>query len=69
MWLKATALGLGAQLLSGVHDAQDNPKLSEFLGLAKGEFSFDACVIGFPTESFSDVAREEPHLDIKWIDQ
>jgi len=48
MWLKASALGLGLQILS-ITAQLDNDK--EFCGLIKipiGEFALDGCLIGYP---------------------
>lgn len=68
MWLKATALGLGLQLVSAISDLKDSPELSEMLGLETGEFTFDACSIGYPVSSISDVVRDEPHLAVTWFE-
>lgn len=68
MWLKATALGLGMQLVSAISDLKDSPELSDMLGLPTGEFTFDACSIGYPDAPISETLREEPHLSITWLE-
>lgn len=68
MWLKATALGLGIQLYSAIEDLKDDSKFCEMLGLTTGEFSFDACSVGFPIKPIADNTRPEPHLSITWFE-
>lgn len=68
MWLKATALGLGIQLVSAISDLKDSPEMSEMLGLATEEFTFDACSIGYPASAIMETLRDEPHLSITWFE-
>lgn len=67
MWLKATGLSLGFQLISAIEQLNDSPELSSMLGLATGEFRFDSCLIGYPANTPSDVARNVPKLSITWF--
>jgi nitroreductase len=48
MWLKATALGLGFQLLSITKMLSDNRPFFEMVDLQFGEFLLNGCVIGYP---------------------
>lgn len=49
MWLKATELGLGFKISSGVADIHNTDALKELLGLPANEtYAFDACNIGYP---------------------
>ena len=57
MWLKATALGLGFQLVSATALMDDNPKLCELLGINPGEWALNGCVIGYPSEELSFSVR------------
>lgn len=49
MWLKATELGLGIKICSGVADIADKASLKELFGLPREEvYAFDAVSIGIP---------------------
>ena len=48
MWLKATALGLGFQLISATAEMSGNKDFCELLGIPFGEFRLDGCLIGYP---------------------
>jgi len=47
MWLKATALGLGFQLLSVTKTLSENPRFFEFLHLEFGRFLVNGCAVGY----------------------
>ncbi|MDR2916290.1 MAG: nitroreductase family protein [Tannerella sp.] len=51
MWLMATDLGLGFQLLSAIGTLSDNKDFLKLLDLKKGEYALDGCVIGYPKNS------------------
>jgi len=68
MWLKATSLGLGIQLVSAISDLNYNSQFSELLGLQQGEFCFDAFSIGYPVKAFSETPRKEPVLSVTWFE-
>ena len=67
MWLKATALGLGFELVSVIGRLGDNKDFCDILGVQTGEFGFDACAIGFPTKIVNRESRAIPELSIKWL--
>lgn len=48
MWLKATALGLGFQLLSATKMLTESRLFFEMLGLQYGEYAVNGCVVGYP---------------------
>ncbi len=48
MWLTATNLGLGFQLISVTGTLSDNKDFLKLLNLKKGEYALDGCAIGFP---------------------
>jgi nitroreductase len=48
MWLKATDLGLGFMLLSATGTAAKDARFMDMLGLKKGEWSIDGCLVGLP---------------------
>jgi len=68
MWLKAVALGLSFQLFSSVIDSEDNKRLSDMLGLPAGEYSYDACLIGYPQEPQLPSVRNVPRVSVKWLE-
>lgn len=47
MWLMATDLGLGFQLVSATNTLSKNKDFLKLLNLKKGEYSLDGCVIGY----------------------
>jgi nitroreductase len=51
MWLKATALGLGFQLLSITERMADDREFCELIGIPFGEYALDGCLIGYPDAS------------------
>ncbi len=57
MWLKATALGLGFQVLSSTKTLSQNPRFFELLHLELGEFLLNGCALGYPGQ-----APAEKHL-------
>lgn len=67
MWLKATALGLGLQIISAIQDLEDSEELAAITGLPAGEYAFDACQTGYPASASRTVSREEPLLSVKWL--
>ncbi len=48
MWLKATALGLGFQLLSVTKVLSEDPQFFELVGLEHGQFLLNGCAVGYP---------------------
>jgi nitroreductase len=50
MWLTATNLGLGFQLVSATGIMSRNEPFLKLLGLKKGDYEIDGCVIGVPKE-------------------
>lgn len=68
MYLKATALGLGMQVISSVSlTGGDNPELCGLLGLASGEYGLDACNLGYTDKEPRLQARAVPQSSISWI--
>ena len=50
MWLKATALGLGFQLLSVTKMLTESREFFDMIGLQPGEFAVNGCVVGYPQQ-------------------
>jgi nitroreductase len=51
MWLMATALGLGMQLVTATTQMGDDPDFCGMLGLPAGEFALNGCAIGVPAQA------------------
>lgn len=58
MWLAATDMELGFQLVSATSLMGSNRAFMNLLGLSKGEWALDGCLIGRPGEG--DAAKREP---------
>lgn len=57
MWLKATALGLGFQLVSITAQMADNIEFCRILGIQSGKWGLMGCAIGYPVEKLSTSTR------------
>jgi len=57
MWLKATALGLGFQIVSITAQMADNPGFCRIIGLEHGKWALMGCAIGYPAETLSPSIR------------
>lgn len=69
MWLKATEMGLGFKLCSGVSDVKDQTEMKRLFGLPEEEnYAFEGCSLGY---AVSDVYREEkretPKMQVKYM--
>lgn len=56
MWLKATDLDLGFQVLSVTKIMKNNKEFLNKLGLDTGEYEIDGCLIGYP---FSNIKKDK----------
>jgi len=67
MWLTATNLGLGFQLLSETGSLSKNKQFLKLLGLQRGNYAIDGCLIGFPNKY--PAIRKEINIDdyATWI--
>jgi nitroreductase len=68
MWLKATALGLGFQLISGTGMMSKNRAFMDLLGLKVGDYELDGCCIGYPEQAPQKRAEADPKKYIKWLE-
>jgi hypothetical protein len=57
MWLKATALDLGFQLVSATAQMANNPSFCEMLGINPDEWALNGCAIGYSAEKLSSSIR------------
>lgn len=49
MWLSATSVGVGFQLISAIGFISNHPRILKLLNLPRGKYQLDGCVIGVPT--------------------
>ena len=67
MWLKATALGLGMQLLSMTERLDKDEEFCDLLGVSVGEYALDGCLIGYPDMNPLPPKRPDLAHVTKWI--
>jgi len=67
MWLKATALGLGFQLLSITERMAEDKEFCELIGVPFGEFALDGCLIGYPDASPTPSKRSSLGNVTRWL--
>lgn len=68
MWLKATALGLGFQLVSITSQMSANPAFCTILGIPAGEWELMGCAIGYPQEELSPSIRPPVDDVTRWLE-
>lgn len=57
MWLKATALGLGFQLVSVTSEMADHTEFCRILTIRPGEWALMGCAVGYPLDRLSPSIR------------
>jgi nitroreductase len=67
MWLKATALELGFQLVSITSEMARNPEFCTILGITPGEWELMGCAIGCPQEILSPSIRPPVENVTRWL--
>lgn len=68
MWLKATALGLGFQLVSLTSQMSGNPAFCAILGIPVGEWELMGCAIGYPADELSPSIRPPVEDVTRWLE-
>jgi len=68
MWLKATALGLGFQLVSVTSEMSKNPEFCRILGIKAGEWELMGCAIGYSKEELSPSIRPPVDEVTTWLE-
>lgn len=68
MWLKATALGLGFQLVSVTSQMSANPAFCRILGISAGEWELMGCAIGYPHDELSPSIRPPVDDVTRWLE-
>lgn len=64
MWLKATSLGIGFQLVSATIQMDNDPEFCKLLGLPYGDYALDGCALGYPADEY-----QPPHVDYPVYDK
>jgi nitroreductase len=67
MWLKATALGLGFQLLSITERMAEEKGFCELIGIPFGEYALDGCLIGYPDAPPAQSKRPRLGEVTRWL--
>ena len=68
MWLKATELGMGFMLLTMTGMLSKDAAIMAELGLAKGEWELDGCLMGLPAHPPTPSAERLPENAVAWLD-
>ena len=68
MWLKATALNLGFQLVSLTAQMGSDPEFCRLLGIEPGEYELNGCAVGYPKEKLPPSVRPPPGDVTKWLE-
>jgi nitroreductase len=68
MWLKATALELGFQLVSITSEMAKSPEFCHILGITLGEWELMGCAIGYPQEILSPSIRPPVEDVTRWLE-
>jgi nitroreductase len=69
MWLKATSLGIGFQLVSATTQMEADPEFCRLSGLPCGEYALDGCALGYPADTYrpQDVAYPAYDKSVAWL--
>ena len=66
MWLKATALGLGFQIVSVTAQMADNSEFCRIIGLEAGKWALMGCATGYPADTLSPSIRPSVREVTAW---
>lgn len=68
MWLKATALNLGFQMVSVTAQMSSDPAFCKILGIPAGEWELMGCAIGYPQEELGPSIRPSVDDVTQWLE-
>lgn len=68
MWLKATALGLGFQIVSVTAQMSSDPSFCRILGIPPGHWELMGCAIGYPKEELGPSIRPPVEDVTRWLE-
>jgi len=67
IWLSTTAAGLGFQLISETGIMSNNKQFCDLLGLEKGLYQLDGCVIGIPQNTNMELKEFDFDKFVSWL--
>ncbi len=67
MWIKASALGLGMQLLSITQQLDTDEEFCDLIKIPMGEFAIDSCLVGYSDMNPSIPKRPNLNRITEWI--
>ena len=68
MWLKATALGLGFQIVSVTAQMSSDPSFCRILGIPPGQWELMGCAVGYPMEELGPSIRPPVGDVSRWLE-
>jgi len=68
MWLKATALCLGFQIVSITTQLSSDPEFCDILGIRPGEWELMGCAIGYPSDELPPSVRPPVEEVTTWLE-
>jgi nitroreductase len=68
MWLKATALNLGFQLVSLTAQMGSDPEFCRLIGVEPGVYELNGCAIGYPKEKLPPSVRPPAEQVTTWLE-
>ncbi len=68
MWLKATALELGFQIVSITSQMSGNPEFCKILGIPAGEWELMGCAVGYAADELSPSIRPPVEDVTRWLE-
>jgi nitroreductase len=68
MWLKATALGLGFQMVSVTSRMSSDPAFCRLLGINPGDWELMGCAVGYPKEELGPSIRPPVEDVTRWLE-
>jgi nitroreductase len=69
MWLKATSLRIGLQLISATTQMDNDPEFCRLLNIPCGEYALDGCALGYPADKYQPGPVQYPILEksVSWL--
>ena len=69
MWLRATSLRIGLQLVSATMQMESDPDFCRLLHIPCGEYALDGCALGYPADNYQPPPIEYPSLtkSVSWL--
>jgi nitroreductase len=69
MWLKATSLCIGFQLVSATTQMDNDREFCRLLDIPCGEYALDGCALGYPADKYEPGPVQYPTLEksVSWL--